>query len=112
MLKTGMKTRLITNAKQKTQNPKSQTELITEFTPSTGLRLRAPLQWEPNQLILKMVQMVLGSANQFSSMGKSLQDLFSGIIQIGFRSKEKPNRTEKTDRLLTITEIRYQQQSL
>ena len=49
--------------------------------------------------------MVLESANQFSNMGKSLQDLFSGIIQIGFRSKEKPNRTEKTDRLLTITEL-------
>ena len=40
--------------------------------------------------------MVLDSANQFSSMGKSLQDLFSGIIQIGFQSKENPNKTEKT----------------
>ena len=49
--------------------------------------------------------MVLDFANQFSSMGKNLQDLFSGIIQIGFRSKENPNRTEKTDRLLTITEV-------
>ena len=27
MLRTGMKTRLITNAKQRTQNPKSQTEI-------------------------------------------------------------------------------------
>ena len=29
-------------------------------------------------------------------MDKSIQDLFSGIIQIGFQSKEKPNKTEKT----------------
>ena len=29
-------------------------------------------------------------------MDKSLQDLFSGIVQIGFQSKEKPNKTEKT----------------
>ena len=49
--------------------------------------------------------MVLESTNQFSSMGKNIQDLFSGIIQIVFRSKEKANRTEKTDRLLTITEL-------
>ena len=99
---------LIDRYKEENTKTESQTELITEFTPSTGLRLRVPLQL----ILLKMVQMVLDSANQFSRMGKSLQYLFSGIIQIGFRSKGKPNRTDKTDRLLTITETRYQQQSL
>ena len=62
------------------QMPSMKTQkqnLITKFTPSTGLRLRVPLQWEPIQLILlEMVQMVMDSANQLSSMGKILPDLF------------------------------------
>ena len=53
-------------------------KLITEFTPSTGLRLWVPLHWEPIQLIpLKVVQN--GSGINFSNCKtecwtKSLQD--------------------------------------
>ena len=46
--------------------PESQQKLITEFTPSTGLRLRVPLQWVPIQLIsLKWYKN--GSGNNFSA---------------------------------------------
>ena len=37
---------------KQTQNQRAtKQKLITEFTPSTGLRLRVPLQWVPIQLI-------------------------------------------------------------
>ena len=37
--------------KTNTEIESHKQKLITEFTPFTGLRLRAPLQWEPIQLI-------------------------------------------------------------
>ena len=41
-----------TDVKEKTQKTESHKQkLITEFTPSSGLRLRVPLQWVPIQLI-------------------------------------------------------------
>ena len=64
-----------------TESESHKQKLITEFTPSTGLRLRAPLQWVPIQLIsLKWYKN--GSGNNFSN-GKqnavqSLEDLSSG----------------------------------
>ena len=64
-------TTLIDRYKKKTQNQSHTQRLITEFTPSTGLRLRVPLQMEPIQLkASKMVQMVLDSANQFQHYGQ------------------------------------------
>ena len=36
---------------ENTEPQNHRQKLITEFTPSTGLRFRAPLQWEPIQLI-------------------------------------------------------------
>ena len=54
-----------------TETENRKQKLITEFTPSTRLRLRVPIQWELIQLILlKMVQVVLDSANQFRQHGK------------------------------------------
>ena len=44
-------TTLIDRYKKKPQKKSHKQKLITEFTPSTWLRLRAPLQWEPIQLM-------------------------------------------------------------
>ena len=38
---------LIDRYKEENTEIESQQKLIMEFTPSTGLRLRVPLQWEP-----------------------------------------------------------------
>ena len=47
-----MKNKTDNKGQVETQNPKSQTEIDNEVhPPSTGLRLRVPLQWEPIQLI-------------------------------------------------------------
>ena len=53
------------DVKKKTQKTESHKQkLITEFTPSTELRLRVPLQWVPIQLIsLKRYKMVLESTS-------------------------------------------------
>ena len=80
-----MKTRLITNAKKKTHNPKSQTKIDNGVHPlhwATSLG-PSPMGTDPINGF-KWYKMVLDSAYQFSSMGKSIQDLFFGIIQIGF----------------------------
>ena len=66
---------------KQTQNQRAtKQKLITEFTPSTGLCLRVPLQWLPIQLIsLKWYKN--GSGINFSNykqtVVQSLQDLSS-----------------------------------
>ena len=76
--------------KEENTETESQQKLITEFTPSTGLRLRVPLQWVPIQLItLKWYKWFWTMQINFNSMDKSMQDLFSGIIQIGFQRENK-----------------------
>ena len=85
------KTTLINRYKEEnTELESHKHKLITEFTPSTGLRLWVPLQWEPIQLKdLKWYKWFWTPQITFSSMDKSLQDLFSGIIQIGFQKQRK-----------------------
>ena len=66
---------------QNTETENRKQKLITEFTPSTGLRLRVPLQWVPIQLIsLKWYKN--GSGHNFNNCKKnavqSLEDLSSG----------------------------------
>ena len=68
MLKTDMKRKTDKQTWEKqTQNQRAtKQKLITEFTPSTGLRLQVPLQWVPIQLIsLNKVQ--IGSGINFSN---------------------------------------------
>ena len=74
-------TTLIDRYKKENTETESQQKLITEFTPSTGIRLWVPLQWVPIQLFsLKWYKN--GSRNNFSNCKQnaiqSLEDLSSG----------------------------------
>ena len=67
--------------RRNTETKSHKQKLITEFTPSTGLRLRVPLQWVPIQFIsLKWYKN--GFGNNFSNCKQnavqSLEDLSSG----------------------------------
>ena len=44
-------TTLLDRYKEENTETESQQKLITEFAPSTGLRLQVPLQWVPIQLM-------------------------------------------------------------
>ena len=87
--------------KQNTESKCHKQKLITKFTPSTGLRLRVPLQWVPIQLIsLKWYKMVLESTSATVKQNavQSLQDLLFWKLQNGLQKEKKPlnNRVQST----------------
>ena len=92
MLRTRIKTRLITNAKQKTQNPKSQIEIDNGVHPLHWATSPGPSPMGTDPINgLKMVQN--GSGINFSNckqdVGQSLQDLSSVKLQLAFKRQRK-----------------------
>ena len=63
----------------------------------------SPMGTDPINLF-KMVQKWFWTLQiNFSSTGKSLQDLFSGLIQIGLQKQRKAKQNREDSRLFTIT---------
>ena len=60
-----------------------------EFTPSTGLRLRAPLQWEPIQLISQNGTTGFGLITETGHQQQSLQDLLSESYKTGLQQSKE-----------------------
>ena len=83
--------------KQQNENNKreSQTQnLLTEFTPFTGLRLQVPLQWVPIQLMA--LNGTNGSGINLGTYGNKMLDRKSSRpplwnLQIGLQKIKKPN---------------------
>ena len=76
--------------KQNTESKCHKQKLITKFTPSTGLRLRVPLQWVPIQLIfLKWYKMVPETTS--TTVNRMLYKIFKTFLsklQSAFKDKE------------------------
>ena len=74
-----------------TETESHNQKLITEFTPSTGLRLRVPPQWVPIQLIsLRWYKMVLESTS--ATVNRMLYEVFKTSlleITISLRKEKK-----------------------
>ena len=73
-----------------TESERHKQKLITEFTPSTGLRLRVPLQWVLIQLIfLKWYKMVLETTSvTVNRMLCKIFKTFLSKLQSAFKDKE------------------------
>ena len=94
-LKTELKSKLKQRGENNTdkqiqrRNTKSESNK-QKFTPSTGLRLRVPLQWVPIQLIfLKWYKMVLETTSAtVSRMLYKIFKTFLSKLQSAFKDKE------------------------
>ena len=91
MLRTEMKTTtMIDRYKEENTETESQPEVDNEVHPlhwATSLG-PSPMGTDPNTF-LKWYKWFWTLQISFSSMDKSLQDLFSGLIQIGFQKQRK-----------------------